>query len=112
MRDWFEHLIRLHLEFWKTLKLHKKPPKVLKVLVILIDTGITFLLLQAAISGAYTLLTGMYPTVVIYLINQQRCLVEVFVLSDPKATVHLNLKWLSIARSPLAPLHFHIQIHQ
>ncbi|KAG6860539.1 hypothetical protein C0995_010001 [Termitomyces sp. Mi166 len=93
----------LHLQSQKALGLHKKPPQVFKVLAIIIDTGVAFLLLQGlnillnflpyerysavdffqiVIFSAYALLTGMYPTIVIYLVNQQRSLVEVFALSD------------------------------
>ncbi|KAH0583287.1 hypothetical protein H2248_011161 [Termitomyces sp. 'cryptogamus'] len=100
------HTLWLHLRSRKVLILHKKPPKVLKALAIIIDTGVAFLLLQglaialeflpfnhysvfdffqSVISCAYVSLTGMYSTIVIYLVNQQRSLVEAFELSDPNA---------------------------
>ncbi|KAG6872933.1 hypothetical protein C0995_004983 [Termitomyces sp. Mi166 len=74
------------------------------ILLVVASTGVAFLLLQGlniivnflpfdhysafdffqtAISGSYRLLTGMYPTIVVYLVNQQSSLVEVFALSDP-----------------------------
>ncbi|KAG6872034.1 hypothetical protein C0995_013726 [Termitomyces sp. Mi166 len=66
------HTLWLNLRSRKALGLHRKPSKPLKALAILVDTGVAFLLLQ-----------GMYPTIVIYLVNQQRSLVEAFELSDP-----------------------------
>ncbi|KAH0583286.1 hypothetical protein H2248_011160 [Termitomyces sp. 'cryptogamus'] len=53
------HTLWLHMRFWKTLKLHKKPPKVLKVLVILIDTGLAFLLLQVCLFQLKTKWPGL-----------------------------------------------------
>ncbi|KAG6872861.1 hypothetical protein C0995_005849 [Termitomyces sp. Mi166 len=97
------HTLWLHLRSRKELGLHK-PSNALKSLVIIVDTGVAFLLLQGlniivnflpfdhysaldffqtAISGSYRLLTGMYPAIVVYLVNQQSSLVEVFALSDP-----------------------------
>ncbi|KAG6863112.1 hypothetical protein C0993_012823, partial [Termitomyces sp. T159_Od127] len=93
----------LHLRCRKEFGLQNRPSKVLKVLAIIVDTGLAFLLLQGlniifnflhfdhysaydffqtVIFSGYSLLTGMYPTIVIYLVNQQRTLVEVFVLSN------------------------------
>ncbi|KAG6872035.1 hypothetical protein C0995_013727 [Termitomyces sp. Mi166 len=60
-----------HMRCRKALGIHRKLSQPLKALVIMIDTGVAFLLLQ-----------GMYPTIVVYLINQQRSFVEVFALSD------------------------------
>ncbi|KAG6896699.1 hypothetical protein C0992_006637 [Termitomyces sp. T32_za158] len=102
------HTLWLHLRSRKELGLHDKPSKVLKVLAIIVDTGLAFLLLQGlniifsflpfdhyssydffqtVIFSGYSILTGMYPTIVVYLVNQQRSLVEVFVLSDANGKV-------------------------
>ncbi|KAG6894747.1 hypothetical protein C0992_004888 [Termitomyces sp. T32_za158] len=120
-------LLRLHLRSRKALGLHNKPSKVTKVLAVIVDTGLAFLLLQLeglntifrflhfeyysidssfqnVISSAYWLLTGMYPTIVIYLINQQCSLDEVFAISDPngKGTPEVPLN----RTNPTGPLAF------
>ncbi|KAG6818227.1 hypothetical protein H0H93_006677 [Arthromyces matolae] len=103
------HTLWLHCRSRKQLMIHKRPSRVLQVLSIIIDTGLAFLVFQGTnvvftlltytrytaedFSGdtlrwIYTYLTGMYPTIVIFLVKRNASLEETFSLSMPNCDVH------------------------